>query len=277
MDQSAEFCPVFDRPPVIETRIGVQFAPLIRFSSGHFGLFWQECFGTEDWLIRPDKALMAKETERFGSKLLRPPVEKDITLIPQVCMELAKRDGTRKVQFQADRLIYGWWTRPNGQRPHYSEVRSEFESIFAKLEAFAKKWTLGAPVVNLWDVTYVNNILPGTLWQTPLDWHNVLPSLFPASGPRVADHDWATFIGSWYFEIRPQLGRVNVQAQKVVSNQSEQTSLLLTITARGEIAKEGSPGATDWKAGLDIGHQSALRAFVDLSSKEAHKEWGMTE
>lgn len=272
MDQPTDFCPFFERPPVIETRIGVQFSPLIGFRSGHFGLFWKECLGTDGWRILADQDAAPKEVERFGSKLLRPvTAEKEEVDFPQVCMRLSKDDFTRTVQFQPNKLTYGW-SREKGPRPSYSEVRTQFDSLYEKLERFALEWNLGEPVANLWEVTYVNKILPGDLWTSPADWHRVLPGIFPVGGPQVPGHDWSTFNGTWFFVIPPQMGRVRVRVQKVVETKTDEIVLLLVITARGEI---GGVGAADWHSGLDLGHRTVVRVFYDLSSPEARNEWGL--
>lgn len=264
----------FDRPPVIETRIAVQFDPLIGFKVGHFGLFWQECLGTQDWRLLSDQPASAKDVERFGSKFLRPKVEAQEDDIPPISMRLSRTDNTRVVQFQANKLTYGW-NREKGPRPSYSEVKVEFGELFDRLVAFATKWDMGNVAVNFWELTYANKILPGNLWEKPADWHRVLPGIFPEEGPHVTGYEWSTFNGTWFFDIPPQMGRVRVRVQKAVANQTEEIVLLLVITARGEMGADGSPGATEWPSGLELGHQSAVRVFHDIASPEARQEWGV--
>jgi hypothetical protein len=186
-------------------------------------------------------------------------------------MRLSRKDDARTTQFQPNKLIYGW-NREKEQRPAHSEFRAEFDALYQKLEKFAESRGMGRPVANLWEMTYVNKIAPGKLWQQPSDWHRVLPGIFPTGGPQVTGHEWSTFSGTWYFVIPPQNGRVKVQVQKVVANQTKELALLVVITARGEI---GDPGVSDWSSGLDLGHESAIRVFYDLSSPEAREEWGV--
>ena len=260
----------FDNPPVQETRIGLQFTPLTGFRIGHFGMLWDECFGKSDWLIREDAPASPKLTERFGSKFLKPPESAGgQPSFPQVCMRLARNDGKRTAQFQPNKLTYGW-TREEEKRPSYTTVRQEFAEIIAKFIDFVARWKLGKVVNNLWELTYVNKIVLGDSWQKPADWHLIMPGIFPVGGPQVAGHPWATFNGTWFFEIPPEKGRVQVRAQKVVENQTEEISLLLVITARGEINEKD-----DWLPLLDLGHQSVLRVFHDISSLEARKKWGI--
>jgi uncharacterized protein (TIGR04255 family) len=271
MAETADFCPTFSSPPVMETRIGVQFAPLVGFRSGHFGLFWQECLGTEEWRILEDQPPLPKETEQFGNKRLRPVSEKqEEDDFPQVRMRLANKTAPEMVQFQANKLVYGW-TRDKSPRPSYSGVKVKCERLFERLAAFAEKWNLSKPEPDLWELTYVNKILPGKLWQTPGEWHKVLPGIFPPNGPQVTEHEWSTFSGTWYFVIPPQMGRVTVRVQKVVELKTDAIALLVVITSRGAI---GSQGVPDWLTGVELGHHSAVRLFFDLASPEAREEWG---
>jgi len=272
MDELSDFCPTFDRPPVVETKISVQFAPLTGFRSGHFGLFWNDCVGVADWRIREDSPPLPKEYEHFGSKAMRPQGEVLDEEFPQVRMRLFHKTQNRRIQFQPNKLVYAWGKdKGSGSRPRFSKIKEEFEEIFEKLNAFAGSQNLPKPEVNLWELTYVNQILPGKLWTTINDWHKVLPGLFPKVGPNSVGHEWSSFLGEWFFVIPPQQGRVHVKVQKAVSNQSEDIVLLVNVTAAGEISENGT---SDWKSGLDIGHRSALRVFFDLSSLEAKEEWG---
>ena len=136
---------------------------------------------------------------------------------------------------------------------------------------FAEAHELPALKPNLWEVTYTNVVPSGKLWQTPSDWHNVLPSLFVPGGPTPTGHPFATFNGEWLFEIPERRGRVRVRVQKSVANPTKEVVLLLIVTARGEI---GGTGVPDWASGLILGHESAVRVFSGLVSPLAKKEWG---
>jgi len=54
----------FERPPVNETVLGVQFDPLPRLSSAHLGAFWAS-LGT-DWPVVNDAPELEQQFERFG-------------------------------------------------------------------------------------------------------------------------------------------------------------------------------------------------------------------
>jgi len=272
MVESTEFALAFGQPPIVETRLGVQFTPLLNFKAVHYGIFLKEFLvDIEGWRILPDQPSSPPEMERFGIKVLNPTVEQPESHLPGTCVRVASRDGSRKILFQPNKLTIGWNREKEACIP-FAEVKTHFDDVFEKFEAFAAEWKLGTPVVNLWEIAYVNKIPAGELWSTPSDWHRVLPGLFTPNGPQILGHEWGTFNGTWYFEIPPERGRVRVQVQKAVANQTDELVMLLVITARGEI---GGSGVQDWSTGLNLGHQSALRAFYDLASPEAKQKWGI--
>jgi hypothetical protein len=55
--------PTFTTPPVVELVIGVQFSPLTKLTSGHFGLLWKE-LGSE-WVLPSDGPLLDDQFELF--------------------------------------------------------------------------------------------------------------------------------------------------------------------------------------------------------------------
>lgn len=262
---------IFDDPPVIETRLSIQFDPLVNLRVGHFGLFWQDCVDSGEWEFLRDLSAQPREVEQFGTRRLNPDRIGSTSAVPSVCMNLTRRDKLRSIQLQADRLTYGW-NREGGERPSYSTVKTEFETLVGRFEAFAGARIQRSLVANLWHLTYVNAIRPGDLWRTPSDWHKVLPGIFPEDGPRSGKFPWTTFNGTWYFEIPPELGRVRVQVQKAVRDKSEEVFLLMVLRAQGEIG----PGRVDsWSAGLDVGHEAVISLFETLSSEAAKREWRM--
>ena len=55
--------PKFKRPPVAETLLGVQFAPLRSFSIPHFGLYWARI--RSDYPDQEMKPPLGPEVEEF--------------------------------------------------------------------------------------------------------------------------------------------------------------------------------------------------------------------
>jgi hypothetical protein len=271
MTKATEFCPIFERPPVIETRVCVQFKPLTGVRAIHFGLFWQECLGADKWVVVDDASLLPHEVERFDSTKLNPPVE-DLGEVDSLALRsiFRSRDERSTIHFQPDKIVLSS-DRQGQPRPSYADLRGQFDPLFERLTEFARRSGFGDVRPDLWEVAYTNVIPKGELWQTPADWHRVLPGLFPPGGVKAQDHEWATFEGEWYFVMPHQTGRVRVKVSKAVANSSGEIVLLVNVRARGPF---GDGIAWTWGEGLDFGHQSAVRVFYDIVSADARASWG---
>jgi uncharacterized protein (TIGR04255 family) len=276
-DERAE-SPVFDNPPVIEAVIGVHFVPLIDFTNGHAGWFWRECLGKE-WPKAADAPALPEQVERFGENqmfglgqlgflgqfgfMLR-------QTKPADRLQIINADDDRVVQVQNNQFHYNWRKR-NQNYPRHRQARGEFSRFYGLFREFASNTGLGTLVPNQWELTYVNHIPCGELWQNPGDWHRVLPGLLsePASAQGVR---LETTGGEWHYEIVPARGRVHltVQHAKIEGGVGGEV-LVFQLLARGEVSDKPGWGLDD---GLDRGHAEISRLFVKLTSPEAHRVWG---
>lgn len=260
---------LFRNPPVVEVVLGVQFAPLLNFTSGHLGWFWRECLGRE-WPRVVDAPPLPNQFETFEKRHGTPPMFQvklgAATRAPR--LQISNQGGDRLIQVQQTRFIYNW-QKKEGEAiyPSFTGMRAEFEGLFRYFHDFAVASDLGEVVPNQWEVTYVDQIPRGELWQTPADWHRVLPCLF-GSCPGITGLTLEGASGEWEYEIPPARGRLHLAAQAGVTDSGEPT-LLLQTTARGPIGKE-----LDLSSGLDLGHDVARRAFLSITSPEAQTAWG---
>jgi hypothetical protein len=153
-------------------------------------------------------------------------------------------------------------------------MRAEFKVLFAGFLKMAADANLGEVVPNQWELTYVDHIPRGSLWDTPADWHKVLPGMLAAragfTGSRLEG-----FSGEWHYEIEPRRGRLHLGVQHVrVASTGGTEVLQLRTTARGPIRKD--PG-WDLDAGLELGHDVVRNAFLEITSPEAQRAWGRRE
>jgi len=271
MSHDDKICPEFSNAPTVETILGVQFAPLRGFRSNHYGWFWNEYLKAKGFKAVSDESLLPTYIEEFGVPKLHLTRKGDGEDILGVRMKARTEDRSRTVQLQPDKLYLGW-NRNNPQAPRYASVKTEFMALFDNLNEFATVASLGPVQPNLWEVHYVNQIPPGRLWSEPRDWHRVFPTLFPSTDPSISGFRFATYSGEWHFEIQPEKGRVHVRVAKMVMNQSATPTLYLSLLARGEI---GSKNSDDLVTGMETGHAACTRLFLELTSPEAHAEWGI--
>ena len=259
--------PIFDQPPVIETVLGVQFAPLNGLTSAHVGWFWKQ-YLDKSWEKIAEAVPLPDEYERFEGSL---PTQVRFSVGPfkfPARLQISWENDGRMIQIQPTRFHYNW-NRVGGEYPRYQSVRKEFDRYFETFRRFIADADLGEIVPNQWELTYIDSIPPGTLWKTPADWPDVLPGLLSAArSPKSVQLE--SVGGEWHYEIPPKRGRLHISVQLARVGNDPGPVLLMQTTARGALGKDGVNSLED---GLELGHQVTLDAFNEMTSDKAHKAW----
>jgi len=260
----------YDRPPVVETVLGVQFDRLKACKNAHLGAYW----GTLDKTLWPtvhEVAPMRPQFERFGEganwgKALSFQFTHDTSLR----LQIRNANNDRMIQLQNDRFHFNWLrTKPELAYPSYDNVRLQFDQEFARFNDFAASVGLDNIVPNQWEVTYVNHIPRGTVWSTPADWDFFKLLDKPTSIPNLLQEE--SFNGEWHFVIPPQQGRLHIRWEHQLLKETNQEQIRLTLTARGPF----SESVPDVDSGLNLGRMTIVRAFCNLTSSEANQYWGL--
>src|SRR5690348_16249248 len=126
-----QLAPHFERPPLIEMVLGVQFSPLVALTSGHLGWFWKTRLGQE-WEKTVDAVPLPPETETFGdpSGLSFPAFRFSLGPPPtSVRLQIINKTGDRMIQLQSSRFHYNW-QQQLGLYPSYSQMRGDFDDYF---------------------------------------------------------------------------------------------------------------------------------------------------
>lgn len=266
--------PKYKNPPVVETVLGVQFEALPKFGNAHLGFFWKQLGA--DWPSVSDAPCLEPEFERFGEgkSWLPTGFQFKVSQDPATRLQIRNRTKDRMIQVQNGRLLYNWLGHGGGRYPSFDEVKPDFQQAMDVFRRFLETEALGELHPNQWEVTYVNHIPKGTVWDDPSDWVNLFPSLavLPSKTPSVR---LESFSGQWHYEIEPERGRLHVNLKHGWrKTPSEQEMLVLNLTARGPIQAEGEDGP-NLSEGLGIGHETIVRSFTELTSDGAHKYWGL--
>ncbi len=268
--------PEYADPPVVETVLGVQFERLPVFTNAHLGAFWKS-LDQKEWIEVADAPAVPPQFERFSeaAKWARG-VSLQLTPIAPGRIQIKNAAGDRMLQLQNGRLHFNWLGGTGTQYPRYEAVRKGFATSYEWLDAFIREGKLGELRANQWEVTYINQIPQGSVWQTVDDWKFFLPLRgVPTVDGTIVGED---FEGQWHFVIPPQRGRLHIQWQHALSalpDKPEQEIVQMTLTARGPLAGdvEGFQAVLD---GLDLGREAIVKAFEALMSKEANQRWGLT-
>jgi uncharacterized protein (TIGR04255 family) len=273
----AEGPPAAPQGPLAETILGVQFDPLPSLGSAQLGYFWKGI--AADWPTTKDVPALDPQYEKFGDAEFwsgfSPSVRVQLLAQDQlpVRIQMRNRAGTRMIQVQNGRFHYNWMAQPGGgDYPLYETVRAEFDAALEKFREFLAREGLGELKPNQWELTYINQILKGTLWDNPQD----LAAVFRYPGvalPRLGLASLESTSASWTGEIAPQHGRLHVAIQKGRMNTpAGPETVSLTLTARGATVPD-----LDLGAGLDLGRRVVNAAFRQLVSDDALRYWGLDQ
>lgn len=267
--------PKFTSPPVSETVVSAQFARLPRFSNAHAGWFWKVYLDPSEWSEAKEVPRFADQFERFGEEQrFKSPDEGILIAISPVAqrLQITNSSGDRMIQVQDSRFVCNWRRKQPGDAPYpsYDGLLPEFLSNFRSFEQFAIKLGSDSLGLNQWEITYVNDLRKGDLWDTPDDWVNIFPDFqWLNAEPRTQPDG---FRGEWRFVIGDNQGRLYVSLTHArIGAETGPETLLFQLTARGPINVEQG---IDLVKGLEIGHETIVRSFTAMTSAACHDHWG---
>lgn len=152
--------PDYDRPPVDEVVVGVQFAALTRFRPHHMGLFWEQVRARYPRLSEQNALVPVYET--FGGIPGKPnsfqfELVSAETAFPRYWLE--EENGPCLLQIQQDRLHFNWRKFKTDQPyPHFEVIEKKFVEDMSVFLDFIKRMDLGDFAPTQCEVTYVNPI-----------------------------------------------------------------------------------------------------------------------
>jgi uncharacterized protein (TIGR04255 family) len=274
--------PRFDKPPVVEVALGVQFKPLPSLGIPQIGLLWAR-FRDRFPKIEHQPPL-EHEIERRGTRVQHFPgirfLDPSAALVPRVWM--ISEGGTELVQVQQDRFVRNWRRYHDGQAayPEYVDhLRPKLIEDLGLFMSFVKSESLGEIEFDQCDLTYVNQIGPSGVWSTPAEYPKVFPGLAPGLevGPRRP-------LDSVGFRARQELldkagefvGRLHIQLDSAMTSPTAEKPepeplFVLQLTARGSPMGKGVDGLL---AFLDFGHDAIVTTFDSITSDAMHRAWG---
>lgn len=268
-----EDLPDFRKPPLAETVLSLQFEPLSGLTTAHLGLLWERL--RSQLPVIEEHPPLPSMFERF-----EPPSggQVDVTFEekpPMPRVWFLNQAGSELIQVQADRFIHNW-RKLEGLDPYprYEPIRGKFRDEVAVLEQFLRDENLGALTVNQCEVTYVNHIEPGGVWERHGEVEKALAMcsrLVTASFlPEPED------VGLRVRFVIPDangkpIGRLQAVAQPAWKKADHTPILVLNLTARGAPLDAGIEGAF---AFFDLGRKWIVNAFAELTTPEMQRVWG---
>lgn len=265
--------PKFDRPPVYETVLGIQFNILKGFSIPHYGLYWGRVRGDyPKYEVHPP---LSPAVEQFGSdsrKQAKSGIE--IVPVPDIRTWFLNDNGTILLQVQKDRFLQNWRKVQDSEvYPHYDQLKPKFLQEWRTFCRFLEETEIERPEVNQCEVTYVNHIdvdlgprRYGDLQKVISCWSG------KCSGDFLSDPESVNF-NSRYL-LPDKKGRLHITLQPAFRRSDAKEILRLNLTVRGRPNSSEVDDIAEW---LDLGHEWVVRSFTDVTTSEMHKIWGRTE
>ena len=257
MTELQDATPSFDRPPIVEKLMGIEFSPLEKWEVPHFGLFWQEIRDSyPTFTVQPP--LLAPQTEFISAGGV-------------VRCWFHHESKTKLIQVQQDRFLYNW-QKPNTYEtyPHHESIQPEFAEMWQKFCQFLEANEIGVPMINQCEITYINHLERGREWQKLSDLPNIINCWSNLSGNLLNVEPDLVAIQTSY--SMPDIeGKLIIQIQPAFDHESAKEILLLRLTASG---KPTSFEAADLLSWFEAGRKCVVQSFVDLTSQEMHEFWG---
>jgi uncharacterized protein (TIGR04255 family) len=256
--------PDFEDPPVTEVALGVQVDPPLALTTASFGQIW------------------ALYKDRFPKTKDEPPLlpvfeDKDPRARQLIPMRWAapplprwwflNESETELLQVQNDKFVRNWRKVGTGDKyPRYEQIRDGFDSDLRALLDFARRERLGEPRPTQCEVTYVNHIRAGTVWQRHGAIDPVLKWWHPADRSGILGEPEDIRIAVRYTlsdDTGSFLGRLTVELQPAVLDADQTPILVLTLTARGRPEGAGVEGVLKF---LDRGRRMIVNGFAEITT-----------
>lgn len=251
--------PEYERPPVIETALTIQFDELTGIGSVHFGRFHE--LVREDFPNAEDQPRVNRIVEPFplrerklGVKLV------GIAPLPRVWFEAA--EGRDLLQLQPDRLSYNWRKVPDVPYPRYQTSARKFLRYLDLLIRFCADEGLPEIRPDLCEVVYVNHLRPERD-------ETAIEVFFEAMGIKQArrasclpDPEGANF--NQAYPIGDGIGRLYAEAAMARAEEGE--FVVLNLTARVKCAK-----GQDVEQALQLAHDWAVNGFASVIDRAFQK------
>jgi uncharacterized protein (TIGR04255 family) len=273
MGDGADEIVSFTNPPVVEVVCGAQFHAL-PLQTVHFGQFGQRISSYRQVI---DSQPIAPAVEpQAGAPIFLQTFSFALPGLPELRRVVFIDDERgHLVQLQTNRFHHNWQHRPAlGGYPRFREVRSAFLERWTDFTNFLTEVGLTPPNITQYEMSYVNHVPAGTLWDSPND----LSKLFPwLSANRNTALDGPSDVEiALHYDVPACRGRLHVGIKTGTRQTDGVRVVQMELMVRGAPSPaERTPSEmSDWMASARDG---IVRSFADLTGPQAHAHWGRTK
>lgn len=264
----AENLPDYERHPLDEVAMGMQFEPLKHFGVQQLFKFWSSVQHTyprieeQQPLAHAIESTTLEPVKRQAHRLEIPPVP------PLSRFWLLDSAGNNLLQIQNDRFLRNWRLRTGEEEyPRFATLYPLFTEDWNGFRRFLSGEGIGEPKIDQCEMTYVNYINIDEIGGK-------LASMRDAFTFLQKEHDNGFLpepqIMKWEsaYPLPEGVGRLHVAAGPAFRQRDLKLVVNFTLSARGK------PSVTDdADAWFQLSHEWIVRAFDELTTPAMHKIW----
>lgn len=260
--------PHFEDPPVIEVVCGIQFNPLNKFQTYHFGAFLERVRDQYPYL--EDRPPLDDVFEADHGTSIKG--EFSLVQLPPL-RRVFYVDQSRRflLQLQPSRFLSNWRKQSETEEyPRFTAAFRRFCEGISHFRAFVAAMELGPISINQYELSYINHFTdPGCSF--PEEIQTYMPIFNWCSG-RTIDFLPTPSSASLRldFALPESRGRLHLAVGHGARPGDGEQILVADFTARGPAT---SPDGGDLDEWFLLAHEWIVRGFTDLTSAEAHKRW----
>lgn len=269
--------PSFNKPPVTEVALSVQFDKIAKMRSFQLAALWERFSDGFPKVEEHPPLDPIVEQLKMGPQSRR--IELTVMQLPEVSRYFfVSGSGKELIQAQPDRFGHNWRKTGEGDEyPRYEKIREQFRDNLNVFCGFLAEKKLGPFLPRQVDITYVNHIVAGNGWEDFGDIQRVVnvQSLQYSDQflqpPESISHSERHLIR---LEDESAVGRLHIIMEPAFRISDKKPILNLQLIARGFPITEDIEGVMSF---LDLGRESIVKAFASFTTQEMHEIWGRTQ
>jgi len=271
--------PDYERPPVSEVVLSIQFASNAQFQIVHAGLFWN--------LIRDQFPNVSEQVplqpvfETFGGPAIAAgPIQvQTFSSPPFPRFWFESEDRAYVLQLQQDRILFNWRAISSGSvYPRYEALRERFTREVQRLAEFFEGQKIGSLSPNQCEVTYINSISLGEEDAGPYAHLDMITPLWSDKVRKIGGLEVERTVVQTVFILKSNeqpYGRLYVIFTPALRAVGVVRPIIqLEMTARGRPENDTLDAAFRL---LDQERHTIVRTFTGVTKEEMHKMWGRTD
>jgi uncharacterized protein (TIGR04255 family) len=280
MSHKREGVVTYDAPPLVEVAMSIQYQRPRGLNLAHLGAFWMT--QRQELPFVHVQQPIASVSDDYGAagQWLPPSLQLALKTEPDGRIQMVSADEQWMCQLQLNRIVVNW-RRRRAEYPRFDATQERFWNVWRSWREFLGCMNLERPQPQFWELTYVNRVPQGELWQEPKDWHQVFPGLCGGLYEAPGGSRLGGFLGQWVWESIDPPARLYVEPKPGrAADPPHRDELILSLTARGPIRAPASSSAAEdereaerIEVGFAAGNNLIVTLFDSVTSDAAKVAW----